>query len=170
MANTGLFDFSRAEDLRLDEICMNSRSGYLFSGVAVNGGTLPANQLGTNWMNGFGAPQSTTPAGTSTISAFNLSPGIFIQAPSVANTSTFDTAANLVALVNARSAGAVVGDVIQCLLVNGSGTNTITLAAGSGGSFDTNQANRVIAVNTSRYVFIRLTNVTPGSEAYVIYF
>lgn len=170
MANTGLFDFSRAEDLRLDEIALNSRTGYNFSGVAVNGGTLPANPLGTNWMNGFGVPQSTTPGASSTISAFNLSPGIFIQAPSVGNTSTFDTAANLVALVNARSAGAVVGDIIQCLLINGSGTNTITLAVPASGSFDTNQSNRVIAVNTSRYVFIRLTNVTPGSEAYVVYF
>jgi hypothetical protein len=170
MANTGLFDFSRAEDLRLDEICMNSRSGYNFAATAVNGGTLPVNPLGTNWMNGFGTPSSTTPGAASTITAAMLSTGIIIEAPSTGNTSTFDSAANIVAMVNARSAGAVVGDVIQCLIINGSGTNSITMAVPASGSFDTNQSNKAIAVNTSRYVFIRLTNVTPGSEAYVVYF
>ena len=170
MANTGLFDFSRAEDLRLDEIAMNSRTGYNFTPVAVNGGTLPTNFLGTNWMNGFGTPSSTVPGATSTLSAFMISTGLVVEAPSAANTSTFDTAANLVALVNARSAGAVVGDIIQFLLVNGSATNAITIAAGAGGGFDSNNSQRTLAAATSRYFFIRLTNVTPGSEAYVIYF
>src|SRR6266702_5772986 len=153
MANSGQFDYSRAEDLRLDEITMNSRTGYNATAVAVNGGTLPANVIGTNWMNGFGTPVSTTPGAASTITAAALSTGFIIQAPSAGNTSTFDSAANIVAMVNARSAGAVVGDVIQCLLINGSGANTITLAVPASGAFDTNQANRVIAVNTSRFVF-----------------
>src|SRR6516165_2073480 len=100
MANTGLFDFSRAEDLRLDEIDMNTRTGYNFAPVAVNGGTIPANALGTNWMNGFGPPASTTPGATTTITAFQISAGIFIMAPSVGCTATFDTGANLVGLVN----------------------------------------------------------------------
>jgi hypothetical protein len=170
MANTGLFDYSRAEDLRLDEIAMNSRTGYLFTSAAVNGGTLPANPLGTNWMNGFGTPTSTTPGATATITAAQLSTGICVFAPSTTSTLTFDTGANIVAMVNARSAGAVVGDIVQCLIINGSGTNAITMAVPASGSFDTNQSNKGIAVNTSRYVFIRLTNVTPGSEAYVVYF
>lgn len=170
MANSGLFDFSRAEDLRLDEITMNSRTGYLSTATAVNGGTIPANVLGTNWMNGFGTPSSTVPGASSTITAAQLSTGIIIEAPSAANTSTFDTGANIVAMVNARSAGAVVGDIIQCLIINGSATNSILLAVPASGSFDTNQSNKTIAVNTSRYVFIRLTNVTPGSESYTVYF
>lgn len=170
MANTGLFDQSRAAAINMDEIVANSRSGYVFSPQAVNGGTIAANQLGTNWMNGTGSPTSTTPGATSTISAFMLSAGIMVVAPTTANTATFDTGANIVAMVNARSAGAVVGDIIQCLIVNGSGTNGITLAVPASGAFDTNQTNRAIAVNTSRYVFIRLTNVTPGSEAYTVYF
>ena len=173
MANTGLFDFSRAEDLRLDEIDMNTRTGYNFAPVAVNGGTLPANPLGTNWMNGFGPPTSISTGAGFTATAFQLSTGIFVVGASASLTMTFDTAANLVALVNARSAGAVVGDVIQCLVINGaSGAFTVTLAANaSGGSYDANQAaaSRIIAQNTSKYVFIRLTNVTPGSEAYVVY-
>lgn len=170
MANSGLFDFSRAEDLRLDEIDMNTRTGYNAVAVSVNGGTLPANSLGTNWMNGFGTPTSTTPGATATITAAQLSTGICVFAPSAASTLTFDTAANIVDMVNKRSAGAVVGDIIQCLIINGSGTNGITMAVPASGSFDTNQSNKAIAVNTSRYVFIRLTNVTGGSEAYVVYF
>jgi hypothetical protein len=170
MANTGLFDFSRAEDLRLDEIDMNTRTGYNFAPAAVNGGTLPANPLGTNWMNGFGTPSSTTPGATMTLTAFQMSPGIAIIAPSAGNTTTFDTAANIVAMMNARSAGAVVGDILQLLIINGSAANAILMAAGTGGSFDTNQTNKSIAANTSRYIFIRITSVTPGSETYTVYF
>lgn len=130
----------------------------------------PTNPLGINYIDGIGTPVSATPGATVTITAANLLTGIITYAPSTGCTATFDTAANIVAAVNAASAGAVVGDYILCLIINGSGTNTVTLAAGTGGGFDTNQATRVIAVNTSRYCQIRLTNVTPGSEAYVVYF
>lgn len=172
MANSGLFDFSRAEDLRLDEITSNSRTGYLSTATAVNGGTIPANVLGTNWMNGFGTPSSTTPGATATLTAAQISTGIVIIAPSAANTLTLETPANIVAMVNARGAGAVVGDIIQVLIINGSGTNAITLSNSgvTGASFDTNQNNKVIAANTSRWCFFRLTNVTGGSEAYTVYF
>lgn len=172
MANTGLLDFSRCEDLRLDEICMNSRTGYLFAPVAVNGGSLPANPTGTNWVNGFGPPTSLSQGSNFTLTAFQMSPAIVVVNATAAITLTFDTAANIVGLINARSAGAVVGDIVQCLIINGQGTNTITLAANaSGGTYDTNQtaSSRVIAGNSSKYVFIRLTNVTPGSEAYTVY-
>ena len=45
---------------------------------------------------------------------------------------------------------------------------TITMSVGSGGTWNTNQpaAARVIVQNTSRWVFVRLTNVTSGAEAY----
>ncbi len=131
-----------------------------------------ANPLGVNWIDGIGAPASINPAGTSTLTAAQLLTGIIVVQPSVANTSTFDTAANIVAAINNNTAGAVVGDYICVLIVNGAGSAlTITLAAGTGGSFDTNQAagSRVITQNSSKYCFIRLTNVTPGAEAYVIY-
>lgn len=172
MTNSGQFDFSRADDVRLDEITMNSRTGYNFASTSVNGGTLPVNVLGTNWMNGFGIPSSTTPGATSTLTAFQMSSGIAVIAPSAANTLTLETPANVVAMMNARSAGAVVGDIFQVLVINGSGTNAITLSNSgvTGASFDTNQNNKTIAVNTSRYIFFRITNVTPGSEAYTVYF
>lgn len=129
-----------------------------------------SNPLGTNWIDGSGTPISTAPGATVTISAANLLTGVITYSPSTGCTATFDTAANIVAAVNSNTAGAVVGDYISALIVNGNGTNAITLAAGSGGGFDTNQATRTIPVNTSKWVLIRLTNVTFGSEAYLIYF
>lgn len=129
-----------------------------------------SNPLGTNWIDGSGTPVSSAPAGTYTVTAANLLTGVITLNPSVANTSTFDSAANIVAAVNTNTAGAVVGDYISALIINGNATNAITLAAGAGGGFDTNQANRSIPVNTSKWIVIRLTNVTSGSEAYTIYF
>lgn len=158
------------DEAGLDATVNNSRVRASKVPITVGTITFPAAPLGINYIDGIGTPISTTPGATSTLLAEQLLTGIITQAPSAANTSTFDTAANIVAGVNKVTSGAVVGDMVTVLLINGSGTNTITLAAGTGGGFDTNQATRVIAVNTSRYCWIRLTNVTPGSEAYVVYF
>jgi hypothetical protein len=65
-----------------------------------------------------------------------------------------------------------VGDIVRCLIVNGAdAAETITLAAGAGGAFDANQtaASQVIPQNASKFVHVRLTNVTAASEAYVAY-
>ena len=45
------------------------------------------------------------------------------------------------------------------------------IAAGSGGAFDANQtaASRIVGQNNSKFIHIRLTNVTASSEAYVVY-
>jgi hypothetical protein len=131
-----------------------------------------SNPLGVNWIDGIGAPASMTSGTAFTFTASNLLTGIIVANPTASITATLDTAANIVAAVNSNTAGAVVGDYICCLMVNGSaGAFTVTLAAGSGGGFDTNQAagSRIITQNASKYVFIRLTNVTPGSEAYIVY-
>jgi predicted RecA/RadA family phage recombinase len=83
-------------------------------------------------------------------------------------TYTLPTAALLVAAIP----GVKVGDVVDCLLVNGSdAAETITVAAGAGGGFDANQtaSSRVIPQNTSKLLRIRLTNVTAAAEAYVAY-
>ncbi len=146
-------------EANLDQAIANSRTRASTS-----------NPLGVNWIDGSGTPVTATPGATVTTTAANLLTGIITYSPSAACTVTFDTAANIVAAVNAISAGAVVGDYVSTLIVNGNGTNGITLAAGTGGSFDTNQATRTIPVNTSKWVIFRLTNVTPGSEAYTIYF
>lgn len=157
----GGVDYSRIDNQNgMDQVVTNSRTRATLT-----------NPLGVNWITGAGTPVSTTPGASSTLTAANLLTGFIVQAPSAGNTSTLDTAANIVAAVNNISAGAVVGDVIQVYLGNGSAANSITVAAGSGGGFDANQpsAARTIGTNSSRFIFIRLTNVTGGSEAYTVY-
>lgn len=170
MANSGLYDYTHAvNEGNLDQICMNSRSRANGQGVNVNPNSVNT-ALGVNYMQGVGTPTSISASTAQTLTATQLGTGIITINATAALTATFDTAANIVGYVNNNSAGAVVGDVMQVLLVNGQATNAITLAAGSGGSFDTNQATRTIAASTSKYCYIRLTNVTGGSEAYTIYF
>ena len=116
-----------------------------------------------------GAPTSNATAGALTITAAMLLAGILVRDPNGAGrTDTLDTAANIVAAVP----DAKVGDVISLLIVNGAdAAEAITLQGGTGGTFDANQtaASRVIAQNSSKVIRVRLTNVTAGSEAYVIY-
>lgn len=116
-----------------------------------------------------GSPTSINTAGGATYSAANLLTGIIVRDPNGAGrTDTLETAANLVAAIP----GATVGDTLEVLIVNGAdAAEAITLAAGTGGGFDTNQtaSSRVIGQNTSKSILIRLTNVSGGSEAYVIY-
>lgn len=154
-----------------DEIVNNERTRAVRTAITVGTVTFPAAPLGVCWYQGAGAPISTVPGASSTIDIGQMLSSFVIQAPSAGNTSTLDTAANVVAGVNKIGSGAQVGDVVQVYMGNGSASNTITVAAGTGGTFDTNQpsAARVIAVNSSRWVFVRLTNVTVGSEAYVVY-
>jgi hypothetical protein len=169
----GGLDLSRIENIAgMDEVTSNSRNRATLNPTVVQGSTIPINPLGSLVLQPSGqAPISTVPGAASTITFPQLQTGFVVQAPSAGNTSTLDTAANMVGGFNAVTAGAQIGDIIPCYLGNGSASNTITVAAGSGGSFDANQpaAARVIPVNSSRYIFIRLTNVTAGAEAYVIY-
>lgn len=153
-----------------DELVNNARVRANKNAITVGTITFPSAPLGVNYIDGAGAPISTTPGATTTILAEQLLTGIITFAPSAACTATFDTGANIVAGVNKVTAGAVVGDVITALIINGSASNAITLAVPASGAFDTNNANRTIGTSTSRYCWVRLTNVTPGSEAYVVYF
>jgi predicted RecA/RadA family phage recombinase len=118
---------------------------------------------------GSAAATSDATAGAKTVTAAELLTGVIVRDCAGGNrTDTLPTAALLVAAVP----GAKVGDMLKCWYINGSdAAETITLAAGSGGAFDTNQtsASRVIAQNSSKMVHIRLTNVTASSEAYVVY-
>jgi hypothetical protein len=155
-----MVDYSKIDMNTLDEVTSNSRTRY----------NPITNPYGTNWIEGSGSPVSSAPGATVTITAANLLTGIITFSPTTGCTATFDTAANIITAINNNSAGAFVGDYISCLIINGNGTNAITLAADASGSFDTNQATRTIPVNTSKLVLIRISNVTPGSQAYVIYF
>lgn len=65
-----------------------------------------------------------------------------------------------------------VGDAVDCLIINGAAaTNTVQITAGTGGALDPNQTagSATIAAASSRYISIRITNATKGSEAYVFY-
>lgn len=116
-----------------------------------------------------GAPTSDATAGARTYTAAEILGGLIVRDPNGASRSdVLPTAALLVAAIP----GAKVGDIIECLIVNGAdAAETITIGAGAGGAFDANQtaASRVIPQNTTKCIYIRLTNVTPASEAYVVY-
>lgn len=115
------------------------------------------------------APSSVTTT-TSTYTAAQMAAGIIVNSAATAVTATLDSAANIVSYLNTNTAGAQVGDIITFELINGgSSTGAITVGAGSGGTFDTNvpAANKVVAINLARTVFVRVTNIS--SPAYTIY-
>ena len=153
-------------------------AGFRWIGVAAAAATNPSSTGSVllipsfiGWLQGDALPAaaSKNTAGGVTLTAAELIGGIVVaDCAGAGRTYTLPTAALLVAAIP----GAQVGDIVRCLIVNGSdAAETITLAAGSGGAFDANQtaASQVIPQNSSKYVHIRLTNVTTSSEAYVVY-
>lgn len=123
----------------------------------------------TRLIRGEGAPTSDATTGARTYTAAEILGGSIVRDTNGASRSdVLPTAALLVAALP----GATVGDIIECLIVNGADANEVlTIGAGSGGGFDANQtsASRVIPQNASKLLRIRLTNVTASSEAYVAY-
>lgn len=80
-----------------------------------------------------------------------------------ARTDTLPTAAQIVAAIP----GADVGQTLDVLVRNTTGSAvSITIAAGAGG---TTKGTMTIAQLNLKFLRIRLTNVTPGSEAYDLY-
>lgn len=116
---------------------------------------------------GTGAPASYATAGNVTYTAADILTGVIVRDCAGAGRSdVLPTAALLVAAIPHP----FVGQMIDCLLVNGSdAAETITIGAGSGGAFDTNQtaASRIIPQNASKVLHIRITNV--ATPAYVVY-
>lgn len=150
-----------------DEVVSNQRTRAYVPGDTVATGA-PTPQYGVLWMSGTGVPTSSSGAAGTTATASQLGGGIFIWVSTASGqTVTLDTAANIQTYMNANSAGIQVGDILQCLIANGGATNAFTIAAGSGGSLDTNVAASV-PVGTSRLVNIRFTAVGT-SPTYVVY-
>lgn len=116
-----------------------------------------------------GAATSDATVGPRTFTAAEILGGTIVRDPNGASRSdVLPTAALLVAALP----NAAVGDIIECEIVNGAdAAEVITIGAGVGGGFDTNQtaSARVIPQNASKSLRIRLTNVTAASEAYVAY-
>jgi hypothetical protein len=115
------------------------------------------------------AAASYATAGNITYTAAEVLDGIIVRdCAGAGRTDTLPTAALLVAAIP----GVANGDVARVYIINGSdAAEAITLAAGSGGVFDTNQtaASRVIPQNTSKMVHIRFTDVGSGTEAYAVF-
>lgn len=89
--------------------------------------------------------------------------GMLIQPAGAARTDTLPTASLLADAVQ----GAMVGTAFEFTFRNtASGANTITVAAGAGGT--TSGAMTIAQNNTKRFMVV-FTNVTPGSEAYTVY-
>jgi hypothetical protein len=108
-------------------------------------------------------------AGAQTYTAADALGGIIVRDPNGGNrTDTLPTAAALVgAIAKPRP-----GDVIERTIVNGADqAEMLTINAGTGGGFDANQTanSRNIQQNASKRMLIRLTAVSAGSEAYVVY-
>lgn len=139
----------------IDEIVANSR---------VRATSLGSNAQGTMWMQGTGIPTSFA-SGSQTYTAAQLGGGIIIHSNAGAVNGTLDTATNILAYMNANSAGVNVGDILQCFVGN-TGTNTLTIIAGAGGALDTNGSGAMPTL-TSRTLNIRITNIV--TPAYIVY-
>ena len=157
------------DEAGLDDILNNARVRATRATQVVRSVTFPANSLGTCWFEGTGTPVSTTSGSNMALDTGQLLTGVCVLKPSANVNLTFDTAAQMVASMNLISSGVQVGDYLCVTVINGSAANTLAPQAGSGVTFDANQANTTIAANTSRYFMFRFTNVTPGSEAVVAY-
>lgn len=116
--------------------------------------------LGQMWMCGFGAP-TTYAATNQTLTAANLLTGIIIGTPTGASTYTFDSAANIIAAMNAASAGVQVGDILEFYIANdAAAANTITLAADGGATVTLNRTNnKTITQGNSFWFMLRVTAI-----------
>ena len=125
-----------------------------------------ASKIGNPVIYNIPAPASYT--GSQTYTTSDLLGSTIVHDATGGVTATFPTAAQIVsAIPNCR-----VGDSFWCLIINGAAVSgTLTLAAGSGGGFDANQGggSRIIPFGSSKDVCVRVTNTSPGSQAYVIY-
>lgn len=116
------------------------------------------------------APTVTTygTAGNLAITAAMFLGGIILRdCNGGARTDTLPTAAAFIAAVR----GEKIGDVYRCLIINNSDADeAITIDVATGTTIPQIAGTRTIPQNTSREIYLRLTNVTAGSEAMVAYF
>src|SRR5258708_716690 len=123
-----------------DEVVSNQRVRAYVPGDSVATSAAGAQQYGTMWMTGTGTVTTGTGATGTTMTAAQMGGGIFVwNSTAAAQTVTLDTAANIVTYMTNNSAGVQVGDLFQCLVINGGATNSFTITAGSGGASDANQ-------------------------------
>jgi hypothetical protein len=117
---------------------------------------------------------SITTAGAVTYTAAQILSGIVKRDPNGASrTDVLPTAALIVAAMAAKMGSAKVGDMFDFLVINeADAAETITHTLGAGmtsGVVAGTQVSAAIAQNATRRYVVRLTNVTGGAEACVIY-
>lgn len=120
------------------------------------------------------APVNETTAGVVTYSVAQILRGVLTRDPNGASrVDVFPTAALLVAALAAKYGKAVVGMRVRFTLVNGADaaeTITVTLGAGmTSGVLGGTQTSAALAQNGTRHYTFVVTNVTPASEAIVVY-
>ena len=145
----------------IDEIVNNNRVR-----AAATAGT---NAQGTMWMMGTGVPFSSASSTGITITAAQLGGGIILHNPGTnAVTDTTDTATNILAYMNANSAGVNVGDILQVESFTNAGTTTgiITVAGGTGVTLDANGTGTV-PVGVQKTLNFRCTSTSTPS--FVLY-
>jgi hypothetical protein len=153
----------------LDEVVSNQRVRGYVPGDTAAASAPGAQQYGVMWMQGTGIATNFT-TGNQTLTAAMLGGGIIVGSPAAAVTYTLDTGANIVNYMSNNSAGVQVGDILVCDIINAGNTaGTITIALGTGGSFDSGQAgNLQMPINTSRTLFIRITALG-AAQTYLCY-
>lgn len=129
------------------------------------------NAQGVMWMTGTGVATSiASGVGASTLTAAILGGGLIIHNLGLNTnvTDTTDTATNILAYMNANSAGVNVGDILQVQTVSntGTGTSVLTIAGGTGVTLDANGVG-TIAAGVSKTLNFRCTNIT--TPAFVLY-
>lgn len=145
-----------------------SGNDVIVNSIAVNSST--AGGTGAKMLFGNGSAPVSVTTTTSTYTAANMLSGIIVNSAATSVAATLDTAANVVAAIKAAYSTCNIGDTVIFELINGgSSSGAITVGAGTGGTFDANDpaANKAVAINTARTIFVRVTAV--GTPAYVIY-
>lgn len=95
---------------------------------------------------------------TATITAAVMKTGLIVSTNAGATTLTFDTAANIIAALNATSSGAQIGDTF-IFTVSSHGAGGVTVALASGVT-NPNTAILTIAQNGVRLYYLTVTGVT----------
>lgn len=117
-------------------------------------------------------PAAVTTAGNVTYTVAQILSGFILRDPNgAARTDSLPTAALLVAGISPLAVGTIVSFTVMNASDGAADAENITIAAGAGGAFDAAQvaAARVVRTQSSRMVSIRFTNVSVGTEAYVVY-
>ncbi len=120
----------------------------------------------------YNMPAAASYTGAQTYQPSDLIGGTIVHDGTGGVTATLPSAAQMRTALSQFGRPCRVGDTIYCLITNGANAaGAITLALGAGGAFDANQGggSRTIPFGTSKTVQLRMTNVTPGAEAYTIY-